>query len=291
MRDYAQVRPRFWTGNTGRLLRDDRETQVVALYLITGPHANMIGLYYLPTAYITADTGIPFEGASKALARLSDAGFCKYDQATEVVWIVEMARHQIGGQLLPADKRCKSIHREYMSLPHNIFLTEFFDRYSGAFHLAARRGEGAEQAPSVPLRSQEQEQEQEQETEHDQEQEQKQDTISGYTPEFKQAWALYPARSGSNPKRSAFKAWSARIQEGRTAEQLIDGVRRYAEYCKTQGKTGSEYVQQAKTFFGPDEHFNDPWKAGKNGKGVAWDANLGGVDYSEGLPARAVGAA
>jgi len=162
MRDYAQVRPRFWTGNTGRLLRDDREAQVLALYLITGPHANMIGLYYLPIAYITADTGIPFEGASKALAKLHEGGFCKYDQTAEVVWVVEMARNQVGERLVEADKRCKSIHREYMSLPQNSFLKEFFDRYSGAFHLTAPRTMGV-QAPPEPLRSQEQEQEQEQE--------------------------------------------------------------------------------------------------------------------------------
>ena len=115
---------------------------------------------------------------------------------------------------------------------------------------------------------------------------------TSYTPEFEKAWGLYPTRSGGNPKRRAFKAWCARIQEGRTAEQLIDGVRRYAAYCKAQGKTGTEYVKQAATFFGPDEEFNEAWKPGKNGKGFpAWDANLSDVDYSEGLPARAVGGA
>lgn len=49
MRDYAKVSPRFWLGETGRELRKaGAEAQVVAFYLMTSPHANMLGLYYLP---------------------------------------------------------------------------------------------------------------------------------------------------------------------------------------------------------------------------------------------------
>jgi len=40
MRDYAKVSPRFWIGNTGKQLRSDPDAQVVALYLMSNPHAN-----------------------------------------------------------------------------------------------------------------------------------------------------------------------------------------------------------------------------------------------------------
>ncbi|MCJ2205071.1 hypothetical protein K9T61_05110 [Escherichia coli] len=44
MRDYAKVSPRFWLGETGRELRKaGAEAQVVAFYLMTSPHANMLG--------------------------------------------------------------------------------------------------------------------------------------------------------------------------------------------------------------------------------------------------------
>ena len=53
MRDYATVAPQFWLGKTGReLRRQGAEAQVVSFYLMTSPHANMLGLYYLPILYI-----------------------------------------------------------------------------------------------------------------------------------------------------------------------------------------------------------------------------------------------
>ena len=39
-RDYAIVSPQFWTGTTGREIRTrGRDVQLVALYLMTSPHA------------------------------------------------------------------------------------------------------------------------------------------------------------------------------------------------------------------------------------------------------------
>lgn len=93
MRDYAKVAPQFWIGATGKALRKaGAEAQVVALYLLTSPHANMLGLYYLPTVYLIHETGLGEEGASKGLQRAIEAGFCSYDEASEVVWVHEMAR-------------------------------------------------------------------------------------------------------------------------------------------------------------------------------------------------------
>lgn len=161
MRDYAKVSPKFWIGPTGKSIRKlGPEIQVLAFYLMTSPHANMLGIYHLPIAYIVADTGITFEGASKGLASLSEAGFCGYDEDSEVVFIYEMARYQIGEQLKPNDNQVEGVRREYRNLPENRFLTEFYEKYSTAFHLGEQRGlEGACKA----LRSQEQEKEQEQE--------------------------------------------------------------------------------------------------------------------------------
>ena len=45
MRDYSKVSAQFWVGKTGRALSGDMQTQVVAMYLMTSPHANMIGVF------------------------------------------------------------------------------------------------------------------------------------------------------------------------------------------------------------------------------------------------------
>lgn len=76
---------------------------------------------------------------------------------------------------------------------------------------------------------------------------------------FEQVWQEYPLRAGANPKKSAFSAWKARLREGVPPEAMLDGVRRYARYLAATGKTGTEFVQRATTFFGPDRNFENPW--------------------------------
>lgn len=172
MRDYAKVSPQFWIGTTGKKLRAaGMEAQVVAMYLMTSPHANMIGLYYLPVMYLAHETGLGLQGARKGLQRAIEAQFCHYDPPSEMVWVPEMASYQIGDALSATDKRCVGVQREYDSLPENPFLQGFFERYQAAFHMTKMRSQASpSEAPSEggskPLRSQEQEQEQEQEHTH-----------------------------------------------------------------------------------------------------------------------------
>lgn len=61
MRDYAIVSPHFWRGETGRSIRGRRPTQILALYLLTCPSSNMLGMYYLPICTITHETGLTDE--------------------------------------------------------------------------------------------------------------------------------------------------------------------------------------------------------------------------------------
>lgn len=171
MRDYSKVSPKFWIGETGKKLRKaGAEAQVVGLYLMTSPHANMLGLYYVPVTYIVHETGLGFEGASKGLQSCIEAGFCQYDEASEMVWVMEMASYQIADALVATDKRCIGVQNEYNALPENPFLAAFFDKYRDAFHMTKRRPPiefkpSLIEAPSKPLLSQEQEQEHEQEQE------------------------------------------------------------------------------------------------------------------------------
>src|SRR5574343_81215 len=169
MRDYAKVSSQFWLSKPARQLRGCPEAQVVAFYLQSNPHANMIGLYYLPNMFISHETGLTLKGASKGLQRCIEAGFCAYDHDSEFVWIYEMASEQIASQLAATDNRCKGIQSLYNELPDNQYLQGFYEKYGQAFCMKQSRGKASTlQAPLKPLASQEQEQEQEQE--HKQEQ-------------------------------------------------------------------------------------------------------------------------
>lgn len=170
MRDYAKIAPQFWIGTTGKRIKKlGAQAQVVSLYLVSSPHSNMIGLYHLPLAYLSADTGMPFEGALKALTSLENEGFCGYDADAEVVWVYEMARFQVGEALKPGDNQCKGVQNAYDSVPANRFTAEFFRKYGAQFNMTKERiPETPLEAPWKPLGSQEQEQEQEQEQDQEQ---------------------------------------------------------------------------------------------------------------------------
>lgn len=135
MRDYSKVSGAFWTGKTGRAIRGDAETQLVALYLMTSPHANMIGVFHCPVVYIAHETGLQPEGALKGLQRLSELRFCTYDEDSETVWVHEMARFQIGDELKAGDNQVKGIRKQYETLPEGAIRKGFFEKYREAFHL------------------------------------------------------------------------------------------------------------------------------------------------------------
>ena len=83
-----------------------------------------------------------------------------------------------------------------------------------------------------------------------------------YPPKFEDVWLLYPKRIGSNPKRKALSAWKRRLWGSvmnEDMDSMFGGVKRYSEFCDATGKTGTEYVMQAATFFGPDKHYENDW--------------------------------
>jgi hypothetical protein len=140
MRDYAKIGPKAWHGETFKKLRKGpSEGLLVALYLMSSPSSNMLGLYPQPMLYMAHETGLGMEGASKGLRSCIAAGFCSYDEASEVVWVHEMAKYQVAEELKPADKRCAGIQKDYDSLPNNPFLGPFFERYAAAFHMTRAR--------------------------------------------------------------------------------------------------------------------------------------------------------
>lgn len=81
-----------------------------------------------------------------------------------------------------------------------------------------------------------------------------------YSPDFNQAWELYPRRTGTNSKSKAYSAWCARRAENSIEwASMCAGTYRYREFCDETGKTGTEYAMMASTFFGPDKHYENDW--------------------------------
>lgn len=108
---YSQLRPEFWQGETGMALQGHKDAQILALYLISSPHNDMTGLFKVSKQYIAIDTGLTFDEIDAALAVLRRLCFAEYDPNTGLVFVVNMAREQIGRTLSAGDKRRKAIER------------------------------------------------------------------------------------------------------------------------------------------------------------------------------------
>lgn len=167
MRDYGKVSPKFWVGKTGKSLRGDMQAQILALYLMTSPHANMIGIYYCPIEYMAKETGLTIEGASKALQSLVNADFCTYEADDELVFVHAFAEHQIGASMKASDKRVQGVINELEKVQKGVCYQAFMARYAGPYNIPFGGQKTEEtpspiEAPSMPLSSQKQKQKQKQ---------------------------------------------------------------------------------------------------------------------------------
>src|SRR4051812_31066031 len=96
---YGVLFPRFWEGTTGRHIQEKgRDAVILAAYLASCRHANMIGLYELPLIFI--DRELPVLRSRlyvlQAFQALQEAEYATFDMGTEHVWVKEMARVRLG---------------------------------------------------------------------------------------------------------------------------------------------------------------------------------------------------
>ncbi len=85
MREYGRVYSAIWQSPKIRSLSEDGRT--LMLYLLTSPHANLVGCYRLPEAYASDDLQWPSERVSKGFDELSSKGILTVDKATKWVFI------------------------------------------------------------------------------------------------------------------------------------------------------------------------------------------------------------
>lgn len=152
MREYGKIFATFWTGETGQALqRFGHEAVIMAAYLMSCSHSNMLGLFRIPLGYAAEETGLGFEGACKGMQGCIATGFCYYDPSSKFVWVVEMAHWQIEKKLKSIDKRVIGVRRSYAQLPDNPFLEDWFLHYSDDFLLDEPRSSKGLPSPTEAI--------------------------------------------------------------------------------------------------------------------------------------------
>lgn len=120
---YRTVDAKFWTDP--KVAKLSPEARFLFLYLITNAHTHVSGIYYLPLAYIAAETGLPSEGIDTLCHTLSIPSLVKFDKENHLIWVVNMMSYQGVGQ-----KCAKSAAKHLEKDLHNSFLIhEFLEKY------------------------------------------------------------------------------------------------------------------------------------------------------------------
>lgn len=84
MRSYGNVATNFWEMPEIRQLSD--QAKLLALYLMTGPHSNMLGCFRLPDLYVTEDLCWEIQKVKKSFEELIDINFINRDEL--LLWLV-----------------------------------------------------------------------------------------------------------------------------------------------------------------------------------------------------------
>lgn len=78
MRLYGSVQVTFWENHITQKLSD--QAKLLAIYLMTGPHSNMVGCFRLPDGYITEDLLWSVETVKSSFSQLSEINFLIRDE-------------------------------------------------------------------------------------------------------------------------------------------------------------------------------------------------------------------
>jgi hypothetical protein len=156
MRTFSVINGRFWTemSRTGTGIREaGLDATALALYLVTGPHSNALGLYYLPLSTVSHDLLITRQEVQRLLTAVCTTGFARYFEDDSIVWIPRMAHFQIGPRLKPSDHRRAWALRELKKYEGTAAHGRFLKTYGEAYHLLPEAPPlrlVTEETPSVP---------------------------------------------------------------------------------------------------------------------------------------------
>lgn len=135
---YKNIHENFW--RDGDIKSLPNEEKLFLIYAITGPHAHVSGIYFLPKPYIVNDLGFGEKLINRCLHTLSigyrkgidthseDKFILKYDSTKEIIWIRNMLRYQVYHKKV-SPKIVAAVRNHLISLPLSRLQHEFSKYY------------------------------------------------------------------------------------------------------------------------------------------------------------------
>lgn len=245
----------FWSSADIQSLSDDG--RMLALYLLTCTHGTIAGAFRLPDGYVSEDIGWSCERVAKAFQELFEKGFSNRCETTKWVWV----RRFLHWNEPENPNQWKAVLKVVGQIPDKCSWRTDFER-----ELARLMDPEAPCTPEPSANGSGTLSKSQHNTTAPQQQQQ-QEPISTRkaaerpppSPEWTRFRLTFPARAGSQPWGKALKAIHARIGEGHSWQEILDGAQRYADFIVATGKLNTEYTMQAARFVGPEKHFLETW--------------------------------
>jgi len=118
---YSKVFVKIWHSKDFRTLSE--EGKMLFLYLLTSPHRNMGGFYYLPLPYLCFDVGLDEKRVIKAFKELTDKDMALYDYDTQVVLIKKWFCYNP----IENDNQAKGLNKQLAEIPKSKLFKPFVD--------------------------------------------------------------------------------------------------------------------------------------------------------------------
>ena len=118
---YSKVFVKIWHSKDFRMLSE--EGKMLFLYLLSSPHRNMGGFYYLPLPYLCFDVGLDEERVSKAFEELTDKDMALYDYNTQVVLIKKWFCYKP----IENENQAKGLNKQLAEIPKSKLFKPFVD--------------------------------------------------------------------------------------------------------------------------------------------------------------------
>lgn len=118
---YSKIFVKIWHSKDFRMLSE--EGKMLFLYLLTSPHRNMGGFYYLPLPYLCFDVGIDEKRVIKAFEELTDKDMALYDYDTQVVLIKKWFCYNP----IENENQAKGLNKQLAEIPKSKLFKPFVD--------------------------------------------------------------------------------------------------------------------------------------------------------------------
>lgn len=282
---YTRIKSIFWNDEKVKLWSDD--AKLLALYLLTSPHNNILGCHVLPKLYISADLSWDTKRLDEAFNQLLNDGFIKYDDTNRLLLIVNYLKHnpiENGNQAKAALKQLAELPKspllqdlkQLLKQLNKPFVEPLLKRIPEPVTVTVAVTEpvnntctpnGCDSDSNAPAENPLFDGGAQLDDEAGKGMKQ-----SEYTADFEKFWEVYPRRK---EKQAAYRCWKARLREGIQPRVMIEAARLYAEDCCRKG-TQEEYIKQAKTFLGPTKPFLEYFESNRKVVSINAGASSGG---------------